>query len=121
LLRLLILLKQWRQVCLGHAYRLGHLDYDALVQRELVALLQCTALLPVRIPNEVAVGVIHHDAAVERVQLEEAILPSLLLAAEVEGKEAAEFGDGCRALGRGERRRARWIVERSCHGAQRRS
>jgi hypothetical protein len=47
----------------------------------------------VHIPDEVARDIIHHDALVERVESEEAILPALLLAANVMRVEAVELED----------------------------
>jgi hypothetical protein len=47
----------------------------------------------VHISDEVARDVIHHDALVERVEAKEAILPALLLAANVMRVEAVELED----------------------------
>jgi hypothetical protein len=98
LLRLLF--EQRRQVGLGDAHRVGHLDHDALVQRQLIALVQLVAVLVVRVAEEVAGLIIDHDPVVEGVELEKAILPLLLLLADVGRVEAAELGDGCGLRGR---------------------
>lgn len=89
-----LLLEQGLEVGLGDSYGIGDLDHDALVESQLVALVQLVAVLVVRVAEEVAGLVVDHDAVVERVELEEAILPLLLLFADVGRVEAAELGDG---------------------------
>lgn len=116
-----LLLEQRRQVGLGDAYRVGDLDHDALVERQLIALVQLVAVLVVRVAEEVAGVVVDHDAVVEGVELEEAIVPLLLLLAHVGRVEAAELGDGGRLrggqLGGGQlRARVRRAAEGRRHG-----
>jgi hypothetical protein len=53
----------------------------------------------VHVPDEVARNVIDHDALVERVEAKEAILPALLLAADVMRVEAVELEDWSGVLG----------------------
>lgn len=92
--------QQGRQVGVGEAHSLGHLNHSAFVERERVAFVQRFAVLAVRVAEEVARLVVHHNAAVEGVEGEEAILPPFLFAPHVVGEQAAEFGNG-RGVGRG--------------------
>jgi hypothetical protein len=85
------LLQQGRQVGLCDAHGLCNLDQDALIEAELVAFLQLIALLPVGVAYVVPRLVAHHDAAVEAVEFEVAILPPLLLPSDVVCEEASEF------------------------------
>lgn len=94
-----LLLEQRRQIGLGDSYGIGDLDHDTFVERELIALVQLVAVLVVGVAQEVAGLVVDHDAVVEGVELEVAILPLLLLLAEVGRVEAAELGDGGRLRG----------------------
>ena len=91
-----LLLEQRRQVGLGGAHGLSDLDHDALVESQLIALVQLVAVLVVGVAEEVAGLVVHHDPVVEGVELEVAILPLLLLLADVWRVETAELGDWCR-------------------------
>lgn len=81
------------------SYCIGNLDHDALVQRELVALVQLIAVLVVRVAQKIARLVVHHDTVVERVELEVAVLPSFLLPPDVVREETSKLGDGRRLLG----------------------
>ena len=101
-----LLLKQWCQVGPRGPHGLGDLDHDALVERELIAFVQLIAVFVVRVAEEVAGLVVHHDPAVEGVELEVAIVPFLLLLANVGCVEAAELCDG-RRLRRGDLRMRR--------------
>ena len=82
-----------------NAHRLRHLDKRAIVQVQLVALVQLVAVLVVGVAEKVAGLIVDHDAVVEGVKLEEAILPALLLAADIVGEETAELSNGRGALG----------------------
>lgn len=108
-------IEQRRQICLRYAHCLSDLDQDALVQRQLIAFVQLVAVLPVRVADVVACLVGDHDAIVEGVELEVAILPPLLLASDVLREEAAEFCHG-RGLGGGESRG----VRRAAYGGRHR-
>ena len=68
------------------------------------------------VADKVARHIVYHDALVERVESKEAILPALLLAANVVGVEAVEFKDwSCVLAGRdGEGGRAH-AVDCGCH------
>lgn len=115
---LLRTLLQLRQIRLRPPHTLRNLhQHRVLLQRHLIALLQSRVFLPVHVADEVARHVVHHDALVEGVEAQEAILPALLLAADVVGVEAVEFEDGRGVLARwdGERGRAR-AVDGGCHG-----
>lgn len=61
--------------------------------------MQLVAVLVVGVPEEVACLVVDHDAVVEGVELEEAIVPPLLLSSDVVGEETPELGDGRGVLG----------------------
>lgn len=104
LLRLLV--EQRRQVGLRDAHGLGDLDHDALVKTELVALVQLVAVLVVGVSEEVPGLVVDHDAVVEGMEPDEAIVPALLLAPDVVGEETPELGDRRRVL-RGHARASR--------------
>lgn len=99
---LCLLLEQRRQIGLGDGHGFGHVDQDALVERELVAFVQLVAVLVVGVAEKVARLVVDHDTVVEGVEFEVAILPSLVLSPHVVAEETAEFGHGRRVLGRGE-------------------
>lgn len=109
------LLEQWLQISLRSPHGFSNLDHDSLVESELVALVQLVAILIVRVAEEVAPLVVHHDAAVERVELEVAILPFLLLFADVRRVQAAELCDR-RSL-RGGQLRVRGAAKGSRHRA----
>ena len=108
-----LLLEQWRQVGLGSPHGFGDLDHDALVEGELIALVQLVTILIVRVAEEAAAPVVHHDAAVEGVELEVAILPFLLLLTYVGRVQAAKLCDRCRL--RGGQLRVRGAAEGSRH------
>ena len=114
-----LLLEQRRQVGLGRPHGFGDLDHDALVEGELIALVQLVAILIVRVAEEVAPLVVHHDAAVEGVELEVAILPFLLLLADVGRVQATKLCDRCRL--RGGQLRMRGAAEGSRHRMCRRA
>ena len=94
-------IEQRRQICLRYAHCLSDLDQDALVQRQLIAFVQLVAVLPVRVADVVACLVGDHDAIVEGVELEVAILPSFLLPSDIVCEEAPKFCYG-RGLGCGQ-------------------
>lgn len=83
------------QIGLSDAHGLGDLDQDALVQAELIPLMQLVALFPVCVADVVPCLVAHHDAVVEGMEFEESILPSLLLPPDIVGEETSKFGDWC--------------------------
>jgi hypothetical protein len=114
-----LLLEQRRQVGLRSPHGFGDLDHDALVEGELIALVQLVAILIVRVAEEVAPLVVHHDAAVEEVEFEVAILPFLLLLADVGRVQAAKLCDR-RGL-RGGQLRVRGAAGGSRHRACRRA
>lgn len=114
-----LLLEQRRQVSLRSSHGFGDLDHDTLVEGELVALVQLVAILIVRVAEEVAPLVVHHDASVERVELEVAILPFLLLLADVGRVQAAKLCDRCSL--RGGQLRVRGAAEGSRHRVCRRA
>ena len=97
------------QVLLAHARALSNLHNGRpAVQLQLLALVEVArAGRPVRVADEVAALVVHHDAAVERVVLEAPVLPALLLAPQVVREEAYEVEHGGR---RGQRRRRRRVA-----------
>lgn len=64
-----------------------------------------------QIPDEVSRSIIDHNAFVECVELEEAILPTLGFASQVVGVKTSEFDDRGGVLGRGE---SQVRGERSC-------
>ena len=104
---------------MGYAHRLRDLDKRAVVQGQLVAFVQLVAVFVVGIAEEVPGQVVDHDAVVERVELEKAIVPSLLLAADVVGEETAKLGDGRRVLRGGDGGDGGGVLvaaERSRHG-----
>jgi len=82
----------------GEPDGVGDLDHDALVQRELVALVQRVAVLPVHVAQKVVRLVVDHDAVVEGVEAEVAVLPPLLLPPHVVREETSELGDRRRVL-----------------------
>jgi hypothetical protein len=90
------------QVRLRPAHALGNLYKNCIfLQRHFVSLLQILALFPVHVADEVAWYIIYHDTLIERVKSKEAILPALLLAANVVRVEAVEFKDwSCVLAGR---------------------
>lgn len=105
-----------------NAHRLRNLDEGAIVQVQLVALMQLVTVFVVGVAEEVAGLVVDHDAIVERVELKKAILPSLLLAADILGEETAELGNGRAVLGGGDGSDGggvRGAAERSRHGTGR--
>jgi hypothetical protein len=112
------LLKQRIQVCLSDAHSLGDLDHDALVERQFVALLDRATLLPICVAEESARLVIDHDAAIEGVEFEIAILPALLLAAEIICVETAKLCDGGGILGGGDSGGVERVPQRRCHGGE---
>jgi hypothetical protein len=112
------LLKQRIQVCLSDAHSLGDLDHDALVERQFVALLHRATLLPICVAEESARLVIDHDAAIEEVEFEIAILPTFLLAAEIVCVETAELCDGGGILGGGDSGGIERVPQRRCHGGE---
>lgn len=73
---------------------LGYLDDDVTtVQLELVSILDAMALGAVRVSDEVPAIIVHHHPPVKGVELEPAILPSLVLALKVVRVEADELDD----------------------------
>lgn len=55
-----------------------------------------------QIPDEVSRSIVDHNAFVEGMESEEAILPALRLASEIVGVQASEFDDGRSILGCGD-------------------
>jgi hypothetical protein len=86
------------QVCLRDAHSLGHLDQSAIIQAEFVPLVQLVAVLVVCVAQKIPRLVIDHDPVVEGVELQVAILPTLLLPSDIVGEQTSEFGDGRRVL-----------------------
>jgi hypothetical protein len=87
-----LLFEELRQICMRDAHSLRDLHQSAIVQGKLVSLLQLVAVFVVRISQEVARLVIHHDPAIEGVELEKSILPPLLLSSDILREETSEFG-----------------------------
>jgi len=100
---------------MGYAHGLGDLDERAIVEVEFIPLLQLVAVLVVCIAEEVPCLVVDHDPVVEGVELEIAILPSLLLSLDVLCKEAAKLGNRRAGLGGGNGGDGRGVLR----GAQR--
>lgn len=78
--------------------------------------MQFGAVFVVGVADGEARHVIYNDAAVERVELEEPILPLFLLLARVMCEEAVELGDGCGVLRGGHGRQARGGSHGRGHG-----
>lgn len=110
-----LLLEQGRQIGLSDSHGLGHLNHDTLVEVEFVALVQLVAVFVVGVPEEVASLVVHHDAIVERVELEIAILPAFLLAPDIVGEKTAELSNRRSVLRCGDGRGVRCVSKRGCH------
>lgn len=72
-------------------------DNPPSLQFHLLAFVKVPIASPVHVPNEMATVIVDHDALVEGVVFDPAILPSLLLPLEVVGEEADEFEDQCGA------------------------
>lgn len=102
---------------MGGSYRLSDGDQDALIQGKLVAVLQLVAVLVICFADREARRVEDHDAVVEGVKFEVAILPALLLPAHVMGKEAAELEDGRGVLRGGDGGGVGGPSQRVRHGA----
>jgi hypothetical protein len=70
----------------------GHLDDDsATFQLDFFPLIEVIIAPPMAITNIVSTFVIYHNASIEAVKLEAAILPPLLLPAEVVGEETEKL------------------------------
>ena len=95
-------LEQGRQIRLGFLHRLAHLNQDTFIQLQLVAILDHLLLSPMQIANEISLVIKDHDAFVEGVVAEEAILPAFGFATEIVGVKAAESDDGRGVLGWGD-------------------
>lgn len=78
--------------------------------------MQLVAVLVVGVADGEARRVVDDDATVEGVELEEAILPLLLLLARVVGEEAAKLCDGRGVLGCGYGGQAGGASNGGCHG-----
>jgi len=63
----------------------SHLHQYANVQCDLIVWLYTSLLFPMHVPKEVSALIVHHDAFVECMELDEAILPALLLSSNVVG------------------------------------
>jgi hypothetical protein len=84
------------------AHGLGDLYQRAIIQSEFIAFLHLVAVLVVCIAQKVSCLVVHHNSAVERVELEISILPSFLLSFYVLCVQAPKFGDRRAVLGGGD-------------------
>lgn len=111
--------KEERQIGLRDAHGLGDLNHDALVEVELIALVKLVGVFVVGVAEEVARLVVHHDAVVEGVEFEIAILPPLLLASDIVGEETAVLGDGRRVLRGGDGGGVRCTSNRGRHHVRR--
>jgi hypothetical protein len=73
---------------------LGHLNNDSTTfQLNLFAFVEFPVALPMHISNKIAAVIVDHDALIESVVFETAILPPLLFPSEIMGEEADEFED----------------------------
>ena len=68
-------------------------DNPASFQFHLFPIVKVPVAAPMHIPNEVSPVIVDHDAFVERVVFDSAILPSLLFSLEIVGEEADKFED----------------------------
>ena len=76
-------LEEPRQILIHAPYTFPNLYQHALLQLELVPILHCSILPPMHVANEVPGNIVHHDPLVERMEAEEAILPTLGFAPKV--------------------------------------
>lgn len=91
---------QPRQISLRLLHRFANFNQGPVVQLQFVAVLDPFILSPVVVAHKVTGDIVYHDAFVEGVVSEEAILPALGFASHVVGVEAAEADHRCGVLGR---------------------
>jgi hypothetical protein len=88
------LVQQFGQILLLAADAFHDLNNDpSTLQLDLLAFTKLLFTLPVHVPDGMAALIVDHDALVEGVVFEAAILPSLLLPPEIVGKQADEIED----------------------------
>jgi hypothetical protein len=87
------LVQQLGEVLLLAAHALDNLDNHPTLQLDFFAFVEFVVAPPVHVTNEVAALIVDHDALVEGVVFESAILPSLLLPLEIASKQADKFED----------------------------
>jgi hypothetical protein len=103
---LFLALPQPSKIGFGDTNTISNLHDDTiLLQCHLVAVLERSNFFPVRISDEIARHIVDHDTLVECMKAEEAVLPSLLLPADIMSIEAVEFKYWCGVL-------CMWCTER---------
>lgn len=78
-------------------------DFYSPVQLNLDTLAKLVLLRIMKVSNVILRVVVNHDASIESVEPQGAVVPFLCLLVQVPSVQAAELMDGCAVLGRGHR------------------
>lgn len=84
-------LKKGRQIRLTCSKNLSHLNEYPNIKHHLIINLQFALLFPMHVSEEVPAFIVDHDASVECMEFDEAILPAFGLPSNVVGVETAVF------------------------------
>ena len=98
---LVLFLEQRSQVSFCTIDLLVDLDHNCTLESNFVSFVKSSLVFPMHVSDEVARHIVEHDAFVESVVFEEAILPSLGFSADVVGVETSELDNRCSVLSEG--------------------